>query len=188
MNSFEEARSASRKNLSPHELYNSFFTQQATVDFELLLIAVPQLTRKYAIFSTTSNSWIYLIPRNLSQDTVENQYAIAKEIIGNGKLDAKMMSHAIKQADNTSRIRTSLRNFKKTNSGYVMEIDENENDDNIDETNDEVIQYKIMEKISNPVMPNDSILDRQKKNKCETNSIIKLSIEKYNQLVMDCVL
>jgi hypothetical protein len=159
---FKNAQSLSRKVLSKKELYDNFFTEQASSDFIQILLGVPQLVRYYAVLNVSSGKWIYIIPRHISEDNLENAFARCRFSIGHMRQTAETMIRAVKRDDNMRLIKTSIRNNKKnTNSGSLeAEIID---DPNVDKTTPEALAFHkaddIIKKFS---LPLDLIVNQQK--------------------------
>ena len=58
------------------------------------------MIRKYCIQDIITGKWLYIIPRHISEDNLENGFAKYRFKIGHGKQTAETMIGAVKMVEN----------------------------------------------------------------------------------------
>jgi hypothetical protein len=106
------------KKLGVEKKHLFWFTEEASDDFIQLLTVVPQLVRFYAIQYET-NKWIYIIPRRISNDCVENRFAKVRFQAGHNKL----VGHKVLEAKHQSEVVDAHKKCKRLSKSNCAQVD-----------------------------------------------------------------
>ena len=113
----------SRKKLQlpdTHTAYQSmtgFFTAEASDDCITMVEGIINLTRYYCSDDGNTKKPIYIIPRRISQDLVENGFARVRLAASHGRLDHRTTAAACVESNMMKEIKRNDRRRRKRNAG-----------------------------------------------------------------------
>ena len=103
-----------------HTAYQSmtgFFTAEASDDCVTMVEGIIHLTRYYCSGNDHTKNPIYIIPRRISQDLVENGFARVRLAASHGRLDHRTTAAACVESNMIKEIKRNDRRNKKRNAG-----------------------------------------------------------------------
>jgi hypothetical protein len=101
--------------------YNGFFTIEASEDFLSMLTSIIQMTEYYTVIDVAGQSFKpFFIPRRISNDPVENFFALIRMDIGSNRQNHMCVSQSCKRITiDREHNGASKRALNKTNTGAV---------------------------------------------------------------------